>query len=236
MTRTKPVDLVFVLDATASTECVFEHMRDQVADVAAGFHQQNRQVLDSYAVVIYRDPVDNPREDVNEFLPLTDNLEAVEQYLRDVVSSGGRDDPEDWAGALDLALHSIVWRTGKKCIYWITDANAHGQKFSGDPRDAHNDQEARLERLIQEMAQKRIYFVGINVKKGTDPGCERTLNAARAIYDEAKGPSFQVENFELNWDRDQYGGNDWPTYVIDRFQETITGTLQRALRNLASGI
>jgi hypothetical protein len=231
--RTKPVDLVFVLDATASTESVFESMRDQVADQAFAFHTQNREVLDSYGVVIYRDPVDLP-DDRHEFFQLTDKREAVEEFLAGIKSYGGRDDPEDWAGALDIALHRMNWRDGKKCIFWITDANAHGTKFSGDPRDRHNDQEPILERYIQEMARQRIYFVGINIMKGTDPGCERTLNAIRQIYDRAGGPSFQVETFRPIWDRDKFDGDGWPREVVEAFQETINATMRRALGGLAA--
>jgi hypothetical protein len=226
--RTKPVDLVFVVDATASTECVFQSMKDCVIDQAFAFHTTNRDASDHYGVVIYRDPVDLPT-DVNEFFQLTESREMLDEYLGQVKSYGGRDDPEDWAGGLDLALHLTNWRNGEKCIFWITDANAHGQKFSGDPRDTHNDQVPRLEGLIREMAQKRIYFVGINIRKGRDSGCERTLNEMKRLYEAAEGPGFRVQDFPLTWDRDKYDGDGWPPEVMEKFQETITGTMSRAM-------
>jgi hypothetical protein len=226
--RTKPVDVLFVIDATASTEPVFQCIRDQIADQAFFFHCQNREVLDSYGVVVYRDPVDHP-EDRHDFLQFTDKREIVEDFLAQVESYGGRDDPEDWAGALKIALQDLKWRNGKRCIFWITDANAHGTKFSGDPHDRHNDQTAILEKYIQEMARQHIYFVGINIMKGTDSGCEHTLHTARPIYMGENGPSFQVGEFRPVWDRDKFDGDGWPFEVMEMFQKTINATLTRAL-------
>ena len=229
--RNVKVDLVFVVDATASTESVFRSLQDQVINTAFDFHVHNRQVDDRYGVVIYRDPVDRP-EDKNEFFDLTNSLEAVEEYLAGVESYGGRDDPEDWVGGLDLALHRISWRGGKKCIFWITDANAHGSEFSLEKNDRHDDQAPLLRALIQEMATSNVYFVAINIKKGTDPGCEKTLNVARQIYQEAGGKSFIVQDFTPLWDRDQYDGDDWPPHVMENFQATVSASLRRQLDQL----
>jgi hypothetical protein len=225
--RTKEVDLVFVLDATASCDSVFKAMADQVCDTSFSFHSSYREVLDHYGVVAYRDPVDHPG-DVNEFRQLTESLEVVQDFLAKIKCSGGRDDPEDWVGALDMALHRINWRKGKKCIFWISDSNAHGSRFSGLNPDPHEDQGPLLEALVREMAQKRIYFVGINVEKGSDPGCARTFSAMREIYNEAGGVSFKCdEKFKCEWDHDKYNGDDWPQHVLDQFKQTVNQTLVR---------
>ena len=222
------VDLAFVVDATASTESVFQSLRDRVIDTAFDFHAQNRRVDDQYAVVIYRDPVDRP-EDKNEFMDFTPSLEEVEEYLAKVESYGGRDDPEDWVGALDIALHQISWRGGKKCIFWITDACAHGSEFSEEKVDHHDDQAPLLRNLVVEMARENFYFVGINIMKGADRGCAKTLAAIREIYDREGGKSFIVEEFKPVWDRDLYDGDGWPPEVMVRFQETVAASLRRQL-------
>ena len=235
MARNVLVDLVFVVDATASTESVFQSLRDRVVDTAFDFHSRNRRVNDQYAVVIYRDPVDRP-EDRNEFMDFTSSLEDVEEYLEQVQSYGGRDDPEDWVGALDIALHQLSWRGGKKCIFWITDACAHGSEFSEEKVDRHDDQAPLLRNLVVEMAKANIYFVGINIMKGTDRGCAKTLAAIRDIYDREGGKSFVTEEFRPVWDRDLYDGDGWPPDVIERFQETISASLTRQLAAMGGAV
>jgi hypothetical protein len=230
--RIKQLDMVFVLDATNSTQSVFTAMREQAMDTAFQIHTFSREVDDNYGVVIYRDPVDNPRdpEDKNEFMQLTSDREAISDYLGEVKAYGGRDDPEDWVGAFELALHSMQWREkSKKCLFWITDANAHGSEYSIEKADKHNEEAPKLTRLIQEAAAKRVYFVGINVKKGTDPGCEKTLGKLKEIYKTAGVEELvKIQDFECNWDRDQWEGDDWPPSVLEQFQATIAATLRRA--------
>jgi hypothetical protein len=229
--RTKKLDMVFVLDATNSTQSVFTAMREQAMDTAFQIHTFKREVDDQYGVIIYRDPVDNPGdpEDKNEFIQLTPNREAITDYLAEVKAHGGRDDPEDWAGAFELALNSIRWRDpSKKCLFWITDANAHGSEYSTERRDRHDPEAPRLTRLIQQAAAQRIYFIGINVKKGPDPGCEKTLAKLKSIYEAASvGNLVTIQDFPCNWDHDKYEGDDWPPEVLAAFQETISATLRR---------
>jgi hypothetical protein len=47
--RSKPVDVLSVIDARASTEPVFQSIRDQFADQAPSFHNQNRTVPEDWA-------------------------------------------------------------------------------------------------------------------------------------------------------------------------------------------
>jgi hypothetical protein len=241
--RTKQLDMVFVLDATNSTKSVFEAMTERAMDTAFQIHTFKREVDDQYAVVIYRDPVDNPGDpdDKNEFLPLTRDRESITDYLAGVKSHGGRDDPEDWVGAFELALHRIQWRpNSKKCLFWITDANAHGREYSLERRDRHDDEAPKLTRLIQEAARKMVYFIGINVKKDGDPGCEKTLRRLREIYEaEDKLKYVTVENFECEWDHNDvvddnpnWNEEGWPKEVLDRLKDTITATLMRAANSV----
>jgi uncharacterized protein (DUF58 family) len=233
--RTKKLDMVFVLDATNSTDSVFQAMRDQAMDTAFSIHTFSRDVDDQYGIVIYRDPIDNPDdpEDKNEYFQLTSDRETLQEYLDAVVPHGGRDDPEDWVGAFTLALTKMHWRDGKKCLFWITDANAHGSRFSLERADRHEDQAALLPPLVERAAREHIYFVAINVRKGTDPGCEKTLNVLRQIYQSVpNAPQFTVQDFVVDWNRDEWEGDDWPPSVMDAFKDTIAATLRRAAGGL----
>ena len=159
-------------------------------------------------------------------IPFKENIENLVQELMKVECDGGNDDPEDWVGALTCALDVLKWRDGsKKCIVWISDANAHGRRFCGF--DNHNEEEAKLPPLVERMAEDRVYFVGINVIKGEDTGCQTTLQEMRNIYQAAGGPSFISEEFKPIYNEDLYGEDDWPADILEDFMQTIQRTLSK---------
>ena len=47
------------------------------------------------------------------------------------------------------------------------------------------------------MAARNIYFIGINVKKGGEPGCGKTLSELRTIVEGAGGKPFTIEDFTI---------------------------------------
>jgi hypothetical protein len=209
MYRTLPLDCVFVLDASASTEHFWRALTDGILDAAFKIHICHRDLLDFYGAVAYRDRVDNP-EDRYQFWQLHERRDALEEWFGTITCSGGGDDPEDWVGALDIALHRLQWRNGGTYIYWSADANAHGRRFTGNPRDPHNDQEAPLEQLVQEMARRKIHFRGFNIRTGRDPGCAQTLAELKRIYEAAGGPSFKVYEVPFVRGDEGYDSLNWP--------------------------
>jgi hypothetical protein len=77
--------------------------------------------------------------------------------------------------------------------------------------------------------REHIYFLAINFRKGTDPGCENTLNVVRQIYQSiSNAPQFTVQDFLVDWNRDELDGDDWPPSVMDAFKDTIAAILRRA--------
>ena len=57
-TTQKTVDIIFVLDATSSMQCVFNAMIDQISDIVFDLKMRWRRTAFRYGAVIYRDPVD----------------------------------------------------------------------------------------------------------------------------------------------------------------------------------
>jgi hypothetical protein len=226
----KMYDLVFVLDATNSNGPVFPVLRDEISDRAHDIHLRFKKVQGRYGVVVYRDPVDSP-EDKNEFFQLNPSSEVLADYLDTVNAYGGRDDPEDWVGALQIALNQMAWReTSKKCIFWVTDANAHGPRFSVETRDRHPEEEAKLPPLIEECARRRIYIVVLNIRKMGDPGCQKTASVCREIYLNAGGPSFTIVDYDCgkpDMDLDNWTGEGWSPDAIRGLEATISATLRR---------
>lgn len=168
-------------------------------------------------------------------IPFVDDIEELVNELSKVECGGGNDDPEDWVGALQTAF-TLNWRDGsKKCLVWISDANAHGEKFCGYD-DRHNDQVAEMEPLIRRLVEERFYFVGINVIK-KDQGCEITLREIKTMYENfcaeiytdpaVHPPKFTVEKFEPVYDEDLFGEDGWPADVLEKFMKTIYDTLAK---------
>jgi hypothetical protein len=188
------VDLLFLVDATASTKCTIKCIRAQCADTTVDLREKYRNIDPRFAVVAYRDPIDH-EGDQHESLDFTESREILQSFLANVKSYGGRDDAEDLAGGIELAL-GLSWRpSAKKCVFLVTDANAHGSRFSGLSPDPHEEQGERLVDLVRQMAQRRIYLHGINIKKGRDPGAQRTFEQILEIYEEERGPKPVVHEF-----------------------------------------
>jgi hypothetical protein len=235
-------DVVFVIDASASTSLIFDALIDLVHDQAVDIQHANQALVRDrrlrFGAVTYRDPLDDHHRirgytvslapggsddppDRHDMCVLGDGIETMQEFLGTIKPYGGWDDPEDWVGALDLALNYIGWGDGKKCIFWIADANAHGSRFSNEPHDRHNDQIEPLVHLVRKMAEKQIYFIGINVRKGEDPGCEKTFRELKTIYDTAGGPSWVTAEFRPVWNRNCYDGDGWPPDVMSSFQQAL---------------
>ena len=254
MSRQIPIDVCFVLDATNSTGPVLDALKQRVVDITCEMQfsrQQGVYLSRKYAVVAYRDPVDCPppgsaarREimpehpfDVHEFQDFQ-GAESLEEYIGTIQSYGGGDQAEDWAGALDMALHQLSWRNGKKCIFWIADANAHGKRFSLESeKDTHDAEGPRLEALAREMAGLDIYFIGINIKKGTDPGCARTLSELRTIVGAAGGKPFTIEDFTIPIDPEVgfvIPDQEFSPDCLDDFVGTVRGQMDRVLGQMVN--
>lgn len=163
--------------------------------------------------------------DENVAIDLQKDLEPLISELMKVECGAGNDEPEDWVGALTLALNSISWRDkSKRAIIWIADSNAHGKLFCG--YDNHNEEEPKMEPLIQQMADKGIHFVGINVVCNDDRGCERTLTKIREMYQNFDGGSFLIEEYQrpTNLHLDE---NIWPEFEMNNFMEIINSSIKK---------
>ena len=74
--RDKPVDVIFVLDATHSTQNVFTAMISNVDNIIFDLNQQFRRAVIYCGAVIYRDPVDYRRPP-----PVTDNDPELQREI-----------------------------------------------------------------------------------------------------------------------------------------------------------
>lgn len=198
-------DLVIAVDATNGNKNVIRALKIAAIDLLNSFCIKNGRNSDlQYGVVVFRDPVTNVGRvtdpgDVNEFIDFKTSTEDVEEWLDNIKVCGGHDEPEDWAGALDIALNQMTWRKdAKKLLIWLGDADAHGDDFSATQNSAYNAEGARFEGLLKEAAKRRIYMSVLNVRKNGGEGCEKTANRIRRIYEDANGPAVNVADLEIN--------------------------------------
>jgi hypothetical protein len=212
--RDKLMDVVFMMDATASMTGAIMAATDKIRDIAFELHTGNRDGDFQFGCVCYRDPVDAPddRHEVHDLVPYN-KAEVLSEWLDTIEADGGGDGPEDYVGALALALNGgISWRPGgKRALIWVADAPAHGQQFCGDRN--HQAEEPKLREMVIRIAHEKDYFVGLSIKNGAD----LTYSEMRGIYQAHGGPSFVVESFVPDM------GNE-----VGRIAETMLNTTKRA--------
>ena len=177
--------------------------------------------------------------DKNVLIPFGSFEELATELLR-VKCGAGNDEPEDWVGAIDLALNQNLtnWDpNSKKLMVWITDANAHGRKFCGF--ENHQEEESKLEPYFEELARRDIHFIGINIQKsvpiklpdGTeewkdDPGCTQTLQILRQRYmAQPTHKSFTIQDLNLRYDPYLYNDDDLPADLLNNFGDTLRTTM-----------
>jgi hypothetical protein len=188
------MDLLFVMDATGSMYHAIRAAHDRAASICGELKRSHPSVDFRYGAVCYRDPIQCPEDDLHEMLDLTDSVDELVRFLANVIpDGGGGDGPEDWVGALSLALNNVSWREGAKTIVWIADEGAHGSQFCGFPN--HEEEGPKLVPLIKEVARRQIFVQGLDFDD-----VEPTFLAFKKIYDEEGGPSFTWEKFKIAYE------------------------------------
>ena len=219
--RTKKMDIVFCIDATGSMSATIQAARDKATDLAFDLHIRNRQADFQYGCVCYRDPVD-ASNDVHQVYDLNPDAESMTEWLEDVQATGGGDGPEDYVGALECVFNKISWRQeSKRAIIWIADAPAHGRRYCG--HDNHQEEEPKLQPLVERLAREGYYFVALSL----DGGADRSFSEMRAIYQGAGGVSFAQESFKPE------SGNE-VARIAETMAASVTKVVSEAMEALAT--
>lgn len=132
----KSVDIVFVIDCTASLQPYMKgikrFMRKLVWDANRCMTQYISDEVDIIQVglVKYRDHQPQSKSFVTEVLDLTGTLEDFKKKVVAMTAAGGGDGPEAVIDGLYDAVKTIQWREGsEKFIYHVLDAPPHGTEF-----------------------------------------------------------------------------------------------------------
>lgn len=184
-------NLLFIIDATASMKSELKSVRRKMNEIKTSWEKQIRGCKFRYACICYRDSVDVESEPYH-FLPLVDDFEWINSFLKTIEPFGGGDGPEDYVGALQIARRILKYSAGDIAIFWFADAPAHGEKFCN--LENHQDEEEKLESITREIANKKISFYGYSIEKGADLSFQRM----KEIYTEAGNQCFYWFPFSSN--------------------------------------
>lgn len=121
------VDVVFVLDCTASMKPWIRLAKEQLLNIFADVKKTYPESDIRVGFVGYRDVCDRPQE--FEFAALTHDHESVVNSLACTSAFGGGDICENVAGGI-RKLNNMKWRdNANKLAFHVADAPAHGHLY-----------------------------------------------------------------------------------------------------------
>jgi len=128
---TNSVDLVFMLDCTASMGSYIEEGKRSIQSIAERLSQEQKVDV-RFALIAYRDHPPQDHTFVTKTFKFTNEKSQMQKYLDSCAASGGGDGPEAVTAALFAAEH-LDWRpNAAKVTILIADAPPHGLGESGD--------------------------------------------------------------------------------------------------------
>lgn len=152
------LQLVFLVDCTASMGPQLKAVKDKIHELMAGIREEFGAVIKSFqiAFVGYRDfgdPAVNGQsftEDVDAFRSVVDQTDAI----------GGGDVAEDVLGGL-MEVAALQWDADVKILLHIADAPAHGDRFNGGADDHYKTERYPVSRespetLMRTLATKKV--------------------------------------------------------------------------------
>lgn len=169
MSESKPiVDQLFMLDATGSMESTLNAAVEYLEILANQLIHEFPETIFRFGCICYRDPVDSPK-DIHEYFDFTRNVEDIIEFLKGIEAKGGKDRPEDIAGAFNLALNQskFHWeKNSSRAITLISDAPPHGKKYYG--KENHEEEVPVLDKALRDLANMDMNLLIISLNKGME--------------------------------------------------------------------
>jgi hypothetical protein len=128
------IDVIILMDVTGSMQRWIDSARNTVLDTFADIQKKYTNSQIRLGLVCYRDY--GEKEEKNRFVlhSLTENIQDVQQTLKNIVANGGDDAAEDVAGGLEKVLE---WyrqphpssSSPTRIVLFVADAPAHGSRY-----------------------------------------------------------------------------------------------------------
>ena len=162
------IKLAFALDCTGSMGPWIDAAKERIEEIVGDVKDQHPNTQIEVALVAYRDYGDVIRRRVVDFSSPT----TISNVLSTLEASGGDDEAEDVAGALDRVCGLTWGPSDVRMVFHITDAPAHGMKFhtarvsdrypEGDP-DGIDPRDCLIHLAVQE-----VEFTFVRITSRTD--------------------------------------------------------------------
>ena len=180
-------DVLYLIDATASMSPYITAAKEESQNISKELRMEYPEKNFYYGYIFYRDPIDS-KEDIHELIDLSDDVNSLPEKIGRIKATGGRDIPEDWAGAYELVNKKISWRKGTKIIIHLADAGAHGKLFT--KYDKYPKEEGKLIKELEKCALKGIKIFGYIIEED----CRNSFEECSKIY-RNKGGFFEISGF-----------------------------------------
>lgn len=153
----KILDLLLIMDCTASMSSWIQHCKNTLIDVLDSSSEEDGSIV-RVAFIGYRDfcSSEKDRYDIHDF---TYDHESMKTYISGRKAMGGGDGPEDVCGALYHGLNLNWIEDSIKVTFFCADAPCHGDKYhdtSSDNYPLGNPAGLVLEKLVKEFSNREI--------------------------------------------------------------------------------
>jgi len=178
------LDLVFMLDLTASMGTWMGQAKAHLAAIVRGLKDELRLRVVRCAFVGYRDYQDRDRFVWQDFVAC-DNIEGLVNLIASQCPSGGGDAPEDVLGAFLLTRDRLSWQGDLRFVVMVADAPAHGYASDNDsyPSGRCPDQQEKLPAVLKELAHDESLGVDLIFCRVAHPrNCRKMEALFREVY------------------------------------------------------
>ena len=174
----KYIDLVFLLDSTASMNCYSKDINKIILKIIydldktlSKFFFEEIDIL-KIGIVTYRDHEDEEKTYlINLETDLTPDIKNIKNILTNIQYIGGKDEPEAVLDGLNSVLNDITWRENStKFLVHILDAPCHGKKYHNLEGDKIENCPKNLiyEEVLGNLRKKGINYFLIKINDSID--------------------------------------------------------------------
>ncbi len=141
------VEVVFVLDTTASMSGLIEAAKEKIWSIASSLAQADSAPEIRMGLVAYRD---RGEAYITQVTGLSSDLDSLYAILMDYRAAGGGDTPESVNAALHDAVHKIAWSRDQvtyRAVFLVGDAPPH-MDYQGEPQYPQIIAEAKARGIV----------------------------------------------------------------------------------------
>ena len=166
----KCIDLVFLIDSTASMNCYSKDINKKILkiiyDLEKSISKYFLEEIDilKIGIITYRDHEDEEKTYLTKIeIDLTNDIKEIKNIIKNITYSGGKDEPEAVLDGLNSVFNDISWREkSTKFLVHILDAPCHGKKYhnlNGDKIE-NCPKNLNTEEILDNLRKKGIeYFI-----------------------------------------------------------------------------